>query len=337
MSATLVVVLWLGTSASYLHLQPDLEAWARSRNSRIAAPTPPSTSPTPYDATLIEEVERLLERARIDWASDDLPSSRAALSQATRLIAQHPEWPQAAWLMAESLHQLAALHARQPEQRALVSELLAGARELEGSRAVPVVADAPSDPQVDTRTPPSIPVRQLRATDTVFDNGEALRPPWALTPGLHHLRVLRQGDLLWAGWHRVDPGATEVMLPVPPPAACSRADLGTPELLPHDDEPRPAPDVRCARWAVARPAPHGGVELALCERADCGPLRAWRPLAAGRDAHPAATTDRSLGAWPFVGAGAGVLALTGFILWQAGVFHEEREPETLWRIQGPPR
>lgn len=337
MSSTLVVVLWLGTSASYLHLQPDLEAWAKSRDYRIAAPAAPTTRPAPYDVALVERVESLLDRARIDWASEDLPSSRVALDEAARLLAEHPEWPQAAWLMAECLRQHAALHARAPEQGELTSELLAVARQLEGSRATPVVAPAEPAPQLPTGAEPEVPVRQLRPTDTFYDNGQPRRPPFTLDPGLHHLRVLRQGHLLWAGWHRVEPGDSAAVLPIAPPTACSAADLGWPELSSGSRQPQPALDVRCASWVIARPAPGGGLELAHCERSQCGPLRPWQQATdrgADQGATPVASSAR---AWPFVAAGLGAAALTGLILWQAGVFQGEREPETIWRIQGPPR
>ncbi|HTV22989.1 MAG TPA: hypothetical protein VMG12_30070, partial [Polyangiaceae bacterium] len=143
----------------------------------------------------------------------------------------------------------------------------------------------------------------------------------ALAPGRHHVRVVRAGFPVWSGWVTLTAGrAWELADPTP---ACSTLDLA--DVSVQSGAPEPAPGVRCQRWAIARPSLRGGAEIAECSGSRCGPWQPARsapPVDSGASRAPVAGSEP--GAWPrwatwgLVGAGA--LAATGIVLWQAGAF-----------------
>ncbi len=83
-----------------------------------------------------------------------------------------------------------------------------------------------------------------------------------------------------------------------------------------------APHARCASYVLAR-ARTGGVEAALCERERCSEVVIWEHAQKG--VASTATSDRTI--WPYaVAVSAAALAITGIVLWRAGVF--DRAPPT---------
>ncbi|HTV18265.1 MAG TPA: hypothetical protein VMG12_06330, partial [Polyangiaceae bacterium] len=90
-----LVVLWLGTEPELAERRADVAAWASTRHWR-AEPLRPAT--VNDDAALVDQIEALLEEAR---AAAPAPGTPPALERAEALLLEHPELPQAAWLLAE--------------------------------------------------------------------------------------------------------------------------------------------------------------------------------------------------------------------------------------------
>lgn len=341
MSPTSIVVLWLGTSSSYLSLQADLDAWAMRRGYTVVAPQASAhPASTPYPEAVERQLEQLLDRARI---LADSGAERDALSElhvAARTLDRHPELPQAAWLMAECLQLEAQIHQRYPERAELVLRLFAQARLLEGERA----------PTFDVAAPP-VPLREagplreaqvvstptlsgVLPNDVLYDNGEPLGENAKLGSGRHHIRVLRGGAQVWAGWIMIEPGVAGLALPVPPPTPCSEQDFG--KVTVHNDRVSARPGVFCPKWAVARPSSEGGVDVALCRAAACGPLLPWKRSFGRFYEGPAQPPIHVRSDWvPYAFGAFAAAAGVAVVMWRLGVFDGDPEPRTRWAVQGP--
>lgn len=323
-----IVVLWLGSEAQLGERRADISAWAHARQLHAEPLRPTAAS---YDAGLVDEIEALLEEARTLSAAPGMPD---ALQRAEALLLEHPELPQAAWLLAEryaiEAHALAADDAATAPRRA---ELGRRALELEGVRAVaagaaPLAARAVTEAHI-------VAPRGGRPQDRVFIDAVALEAtgaPVPLASGRHHARLTRGSLPVWSGWITLEPGHTE---PLPDPSPpCSALDLADVEA--GSTGPVPAPGVLCARWAVARPSLVGGVELAECSGSRC---EAWHHAgAAPRDAAAPGAVALEHGGWPGWATwsliGAGALVATGVVLWQVGAF-ERDAPGTEFVFTGP--
>jgi hypothetical protein len=157
-------------------------------------------------------------------------------------------------------------------------------------------------------------VKDLGARDELEIDGEGGGSDRRVVPGVHQLRVLRDGDLVFAGWARLG-GEPEVTLGVRPLVPCSDEDLahvgstGSAVRVPHR--------VACAHWFVARPRA-GGLELASCQHALCS---AFTPL------FEPAPPPRAFPAWASAALiGAGAVAAGVISLWAAGGFEREHAP-----------
>jgi hypothetical protein len=325
-----MVVLWLGSDAQLAERGADIEGWAHARQLHAELLRPSAES---YDAALANEVESLLEEARTLPAASGTPD---ALERAETLLLEHPELPQAAWLLAEryaiEAHALAASDEATAARRAEFGRL---ALQLEGVRAV--AAGATPWPTRDAAQPWVPAPSGARPHDRVFIDAVALQTdgtPSRLAPGRHHVRVARGALPVWSGWITLQPGRVE-KLPDPAPP-CSALDLA--DVDAGSAAPMPALGVRCGRWAVARPSLRGGVDVAECAGSQC---EAWQragvvqndvaagaldAMATARDGWPGWAT------WSLIGAGA--LAVTGVVLWQVGAF-ERDAPSTEFVFTGP--
>jgi hypothetical protein len=332
MSQAAVVVLWLGTTSSHLHLQADLQSWATSRNVRLTAPAPPHTTALVYDTTLPDRIERLIERARIEAGSHDERSALIHVREARTELERHPELPQAAWLMAEALLLEATVHATYPERERITRRLRSEAALLEGQRAQ-VHGTAPAL-RATSAEQLRVTIGGTHAGDVIYVNGVRAPSELVTNRGTHHIRVTRGARAIWSGWVEVG-GKARLELPVPEPAACSRDDLRVAHIT--ASGVAIAGPVRCARWAVARPAKGGGIEIAECRHARCSAFTEWR-ASMGRFYEGPPQEPRPADAppvLPWVIASVGAAALTGLVLWQAGVFDGPGEPRTVWRFEGP--
>jgi hypothetical protein len=328
-----MVVLWLGSDAQLAERRADISAWAHARQLHAELLRPSGAS---YDAALADDVEALLEEAR---TLPEAPGTPDALQRAERLLLEHPELPQAAWLLAEryaiEAHALAASDSNDDAIAARHADLGGRALDLEGVRAVA----AGATPWADRATAqPRVPAPSgARPHDLVFIDAVALQTdsaPMLLAPGRHHVRVARGPLPVWSGWVTLEPGHVE---PLPDPAPpCSALDLA--DVDAGSAAPAPAPGVRCGRWFVARPSSSGGLDVAECAGSRCEP---WQragtvrsDMAAGSLEAVAPEHDGWPGwaTWSLVGAGA--LAVTGVVLWQVGAF-ERDAPGTEFVFTGP--
>jgi hypothetical protein len=325
-----IVVLWLGSQPELAEQRADIAAWAHARqeHAELLRPTGPG-----YDAALADEIEALLEEARTLPAATGTPD---ALQRVEALLLAHPELPQAAWLLAEcyaiEAHALAAGGDATAARRRELGSMALG---LEGVRAAAVgVAPSPPDAAAPARVPAPL---GPRPHDRVFIDGVPLDTNGAsptLAPGRHHARLTRGALPVWSGWLTLAAGRAEPLPdPAPPCSAVDLADVGAGSAA-----PEPAPGVRCERWAVARASLRGGVDLAECQGSRCDP---WQHAGATRrDATPRAldAAEPERGAWPAWATwgliGAGALAATGVVLWQAGAF-ERDVPSTEFVFTGP--
>lgn len=333
MSRTLVLV-WMGTAALRQWHEPDLQAWAGSRQVTLEAPVAETPLPlAAHDEELVSRVEGLLAEARTAAYGAEPAAAERALSSAELLLRGNPELPEAAWLMSEACVEHAALV--RSADPALAEILLARARVLGGARA-----SAFTEPPAPQAVPAGdFPLEGPLSVDDVYVDGERATPPFRLTAGEHHLRVERRGRLAWAGWITPEGDATRV--PVPPMATCSPSDLEAARITGDRVELHGA--VLCPEFAVARDAGPLRVEVAVCRATGCGAFlpwsRAWGESFAGRPApvqSPAAEEKKGSNVllWTTVGVGAALLA-GSFALWQSGAFESEPQPRTTFRITGP--
>lgn len=285
-----------------------------------------------YSSELVAEIERLLEKARTQGAALAEDEARAALSEVERLLHAHPELPQAAWLMAER-HELAASLADRT-RASNSAELRKRARALETERAA-------SFGQEPTSLAEPLPAFRLeiqgpRARDRLEWDGAEQAFPAEVRAGEHQLRVLRDGELLWAGWVSVSPSRPVLELDAARVLACSARDLaGTSD---GDARPRTPAEVSCPAWAVLR-IKQGRSEIAICRRSHCGSWYAAAPLVA-RAADKPRPVAGGVPRWAgYAIAGAGALLITGVTLWQVGAFDRNGSSEPRWVYEGyvPPK
>lgn len=288
-----------------------------------------------YDPALVERIEELLEQARVSAGSLDEAIALEQLANAEAAIYAHPELPQAGFLLAEAAAQQAAI-VEQSGQARLAQIQRSRATTLEGTRVRPYAAAAEVHAMssnaslLATQGARDVAVTGLTHGDQLVWNGSPVSERRLNVPvGEHHVQAIRDDALIWAGFLVVHDRDTEIRIPVAAPAPCSKADLAG--IGVHHDRVIGAERVRCARWAIARPAADKGIDVALCRRTECGPLMHWqegfgeplvRPL---HEAHP-----WRLPRWAgYVAAGAGVALTTGLVLWQTGAFEDPaRQPRS---------
>jgi hypothetical protein len=332
-----VVVLWLGSAASRIDAEPELDAWARARLVQLEDATPAGPASADYDDALVRKIEQLLEQARVATDTLDEATALARLAEAEALIARHPELPQAAWLSAERLLAEAALRDRQKDGADGARALRASARVLGEQRVAPLAETAAAGSgALDAATAPlEVRIAGALPQDRLFWDGRAARTRLKAHSGLHHVRVVREGRAVWAGWTAVPETGGTLTLPVPAPRHCSLDDLGSTAI--RDTRVLAPRAARCRAWAVARPT-GAGIQVATCRGNRCGTLLDWRRGDGGEFAGPPQSApERSLPAWVFVAAGIGAAALTGTVLWQSGVFDEPEPAQDRVLFTGPTR
>ncbi len=334
MSQAALVLALLGPPSE--EQQAAISAYEHTRHVRLERVAPVAgdgKKPTysGYDAKVVAELEAELDAARTSAASLDEARAVELLANFEKKLFAHPELPQSAWLLAER-HRLgaeiaasksAAVDARDHLRRALV---------LEGPRAAEFGAAKAADEQT---LPEATPMRVdgLEARDLLEIDGRAIegRTP-ALAAGQHHVRVVRSGRLVYAGWVTLGEGASALRLMVPPVAACSAEDFSGYRAL--STRAVAAPGTRCPRWVLAAPAARG-LRFADCFADHCGPFvsisgevkRVSLPPQPERE-----PPSRTLITAAVVGA---VLVVgTAAALWQSGAFDEEKPGQTIWVYGG---
>ena len=80
------MVLWLGSAASRLSADPELDSWARARLVRIEDARAAPTAAAEYDDALVRRIEELLEQARVAADAMDESAAMARLTDAAGFI-----------------------------------------------------------------------------------------------------------------------------------------------------------------------------------------------------------------------------------------------------------
>jgi len=333
MSQTAVLV-WLSASSVLPTFRADLDAFAHSRLLRLEAPRENAaryhagTGTSAYAPDAVAQIEGSLEEARNAAASLEQSRALGALERAERVLREHPELPQSAWLMAEILEQSAEVESTAPDGADAALALRKRAAALEGSRAAPF-SDHAAEREAEALDAQQVRIEGLEPSDTLEWDGTRSQGTIMTPAGDHHARVERGGRLLWAGWTKVGPEQPSLRLPVPETVACSTDDVGLGYFA--GGRAVPAPHARCDSYVLAR-AREGGIEAALCEREQCGQVVVWkRPQGSGKT-EP--TSGKSI--WPYaIAASAGALVITGIALWRTGVFdHPEPTTREVWIFNG---
>jgi hypothetical protein len=239
--------------------------------------------------------------------------------------------------MAEVLQLSADVENTAPEGADAATLLRQRAAALEGPRAArfsPVGDHEARQDRAPSSEPAQVAARPLTINglepgDTLQWDGLDAHSPIMSAPGEHHARVLRGGRLLWAGWAQLGNAQAELELPIPKTVACSSDDIGQGHFS--GGRAVPAPHARCESYVLARARSGGGIEAALCERESCGQVVIWERASARDTAHPAAKR-----VWPYALAlSAGALAVTGLVLWRAGVFDRPEAATTSVWVANP--
>jgi hypothetical protein len=303
---------------------------------RSDAEAPESLPKYPPSAPVVAHVEELLDAARLALARLDEAEAREALRGAERLLLQHPQLPQAAWLRAEQLTILAELGESADGGAPDALDLRRRARALEGPRAQPF-QDRDRPPNAGTQittesdTTLSVGVTGFDARDALEWDGVRVTPPFETAPGQHQVRVLRRGWLVWAAWISVDARAASASLAAPAIAPCSSDDLAGTTL--GANAPKPAAGTLCPRWAAAR-RHQGELELALCRHSECGRFHRLPAESRAAPARPAQREPQPFPTWATVAiASAGAALATSVVLWQTGAFDSPPERER-WVYRG---
>jgi len=323
--ATLVVLLAGSLSSSE---RADLAAHAKRRHVDLVAPRPTPPSPyAPYRPDVVLDLEGRLDEARTLAASLDEERALAVLTALERAITRAPELPQSAFLMAERHRIEAELRRHQPGEQARSLSLTERATALEGPRAA-AFGDGETTataelPRVHFR------VTDLGPRDALEVDGESGAADRSVVPGVHHARVLRNGELVWAGYvdltgERLDQAQRLGVRPVVP---CSTEDFG--RIDASGRAPRPETGVACARWFAVRRS-LGQLEVSDCSRDQCG---AFSPLSRESKA-----PGSPLPAWAGVAiAGVGTAATIFGVLWATGSLEADTPPDrTVFVYRGLP-
>jgi hypothetical protein len=325
MSQTAVLV-WLSATSVLPTFRADLDGFAQSRLLRFEAPRENAATfrAAAYAPDVVAQVEIMLEEGRNATASLEQSRALSALEHAERLLHDHPELPQGAWLMAEQLNLTADVENTAPDGASAASALRKRAAALEGLRATPF-SDHASAAELEPPAQHALAIEGVEPGDTLEWDGVRSGAALSTAAGEHQVRVSRNGRLLWAGWVQIGESEPSVRLPVPETPPCSPDDVGAG----HFEAGRavPAPNARCESYVLARAHPGGGIDAALCERTTCGAVVIWDQTKVRLAAPP--TAERTWPPWATytIVASAGAIA-TGLILWRAGVFDRPAQRTT---------
>jgi hypothetical protein len=257
------------------------------------------------------DIEGRLDEARTLASSLDEERALALLAAIEHDLLAHPELPQAAWLLAERDRIEAEVRRSDPDAASEVEALSSAALALEGPRA-PAFGAATNDTSEPVRT--AIEVRDLDPRDSLEIDGQSGGAERSVAKGLHQLRVLRDGEVVFASWQKLG-AEPKVTLGVRPVGACSEEELAVADAS--GAAVRLRHPVSCAHWFLARRA-SAGLEVASCSANACG---AFVTL---HEARPSATPFPPWATAVLVGAGAAAAGLVA--VWAAGGFEHEPAP-----------
>lgn len=304
--ATLVVLLAGSLTSSE---RAELAAHAKGRHLELVAPRPTPPSPyAPYRPDVVLDLEGRLDEARTLAASLDEERALAVLTTLERALTRAPELPQSAFLMAERHRIEAELRRHQPGEQPRALALAEQANALEGPRAA-AFGDGETTTTVE-RPRVHFRVTDLGPRDALEIDGISGAADRSVIPGMHHVRVLRNGELVWAGYLDLTDARPEQeqRLGVRPVVPCSTEDFG--RIDASGRAPHPETGVACPRWFAVRRS-LGQLEVSDCSHDQCG---AFAPLP-----RKSAATSSPLPNWAGIAiAGAGTAATILGVLWATG-------------------
>lgn len=312
-TATLLLLL-LGEPTRAERLLLEANARLRGVTYIAPAPTPPARYPSYSDAR-VRALESRLDEARTLASSLDETQALAVLAGVERELREHPELPQAAFLLAERHQLAAAIRRSQPDGAGEALELSQRALVLEGPRATAfgetaLASDAAS---VSPRVP--LVFSDVAERDQLEIDGIAVEAARELLPGEHHVRVLRAQALVFAGYVTSD-GSSAIRLGVPAVVPCDSWDLAS--VSAGSERPAATAGVRCGRWVAVRRV-LGQLQLAECIGARCG---LYSPLVP-----PPPPSKPRFPQWASVAiAGVASIGATSLALWAAGAFDRPMPP-----------
>lgn len=291
-----------------------IDAHAQKRDSAYIAPapTPPARYPA-YSAERVRALEGRLDEARTLASSLDETQALEVLGSVERELREHPELPQAAFLLAER-HRLAAdIRRGQPDGAVHAVELAQRAFTLEGPRAR--AFGEPNAAPPDTVAATRVVFTDADARDEIEVDGVSGSAERELLPGQHHVRVLRGDSLVFAGFFTSDT-TPAVRLGIPAVVPCSAWDLAPVSAA--TKTPAATATVRCGRWVAVRRV-LGKLELAECQASRCGTFSLLEP--------PPRPAKPGFPQWAGVAiAGAASIGATSLVLWAAGAFDRPAQP-----------
>jgi hypothetical protein len=316
-----VAIVWLDPEPPDAAQARALAAWAHAHGVLLRPPDDVKPRAIPVDSGRADDVERLLDRARDAIAARDADATDRALADAESALSDHPELPQAAWLLAEVERARSTRYRRiPPVDEEAADRAWARAEGLDGGR-VPGAGEALSIAHPAQAT---IALSVEPAGATPWLDGRRVATGNVVTAAGRHALVVTWGDVVvWAGWIETPAGTSAIHFAVPASPPCSAGDVAHARVEAGAGPTRVDADaVRCGAWVAAL---HGRTtdEIAVtsCEGGHCGALSAWRAPIAWTWTPP---PDHGGSQWPtwatwgLVGAGAAVV--TGIVLVTSGAF-----------------
>ncbi|HWZ92161.1 MAG TPA: hypothetical protein VNW92_25030, partial [Polyangiaceae bacterium] len=196
MSQTAVLV-WLSATSLLPSFRADLDGFAQSRLLRFEAPRENAASfrANGYAPDVVAQIEVLLEEARNATASLEQSRALSALEHSERLLREHPELPQGAWLMAEELQLTAEVESSAPDGASAALALRKRAAALEGLRATPF-SDHPAPSELEAPALARVLVDGPEPDDALEWDGARTGATVSAASGEHQVRVSRNGRLL---------------------------------------------------------------------------------------------------------------------------------------------
>jgi hypothetical protein len=271
--------------------------------------------PVPIAWKAGDDVEHDLALAHDALAGLDFDGAERNLARAEAILRDHPELPEAAWLLAEVERGWSSRWLRDGDETR-AKQAWERAAAIDGGRA-PGLTEKAFDP-----LPTIAATIVLDGAGSLRVDGRATAPGSVkLGAGKHTLSIVRaDGAVTWAEWVSFAEGIT-VHVTAPPSPACSATDLGQARI--RGGEARAA-GARCGRWVAAVDEGDATIRVAACAGESCGPVGVWRDLALAGDEAKKAESRR--GGWPawatWTLAGIGVAGATVAIVAAAGAFKQ---------------
>ncbi|MGO9000045.1 MAG: hypothetical protein ACLQVI_42505 [Polyangiaceae bacterium] len=266
-----------------------LEAWGKEHGVKLAPPTTEGAPVLPIDWTAGETVEQGIARARDALAALDFDAAERELTRAEAVLREHPELPQAAWLLAEverawSVRWLRsnadgasapAAGRSKSENEARAKRAWQRAAGLDGGRAAGLGETAFEPGGTITAT-----IRLAgHGGGTLRLDGKSIAPGEVKSSeGEHALAIVGPepgAGATWAAWVSLAQGI-EVKVETPEAPACSRDEMDRARL---EHETIRAAGVRCGAWIAAVAEADGVIRVATCQGETCAPLVEWRSSA----------------------------------------------------------